>query len=348
LSRRALRLLALGAVPALLAAQQPQQQPAQPPPPRDTTPPEAYYGVTEYVAARQKLEALMQPRGFTVYIVADMEGLAAAVRNGTEMRPGARGGHDPSHEAFRKELADEVNAAIAGARAAGATQFVVNEGHGGTLFRNIHPEDLDPEAILIRGYPKPNVMQTGMNPRVDAMFIIGAHANAGTPGIISHNYAFDSFTVNGVALNEAGITAFIGGEMGVPLALAAGDNVLTAETRSMVGPIETVTTKLAQSRSAAAVFHPATVQRWIRSAATRAVRRVRLGELKPLRFERPYRVAFCMRATYQPWVAEATAHLAGVQRVAEDSTGRCFTYQSGSAEEVVNLLNKVEWIVLKP
>ncbi len=68
---------------------------------------------------------------------------------------------------------------------------------------------------------------------------------AGTPGIISHNYAFDSFTVNGVALNEAGITAFIGGEMGVPLALAAGDNVLTAETRTMLGPIETVTTKLA-------------------------------------------------------------------------------------------------------
>lgn len=347
MSRRVLRLLALGggAVPALLAAQQPQQQS---PAPRDTTPPEAYYGVTEYVAARQKLEALMQPRGFTVYIVADMEGLAAAVRNGTEMRPGARGGHDPSHEAFRKELADEVNAAIAGARAAGATQFVVNEGHGGTLFRNIHPEDLDPDAILIRGYPKPNVMQTGINPRVDALFIIGAHANAGTPGIISHNYAFDSFTVNGVALNEAGITAFIGGEMGVPLALAAGDNVLTAETRTMVGPLETVTTKLAQSRSAAAVFHPATVQRWIRSAAARAVRRVRLGELKPLQFERPYRVAFCMRATYQPWVTEATARLAGVQRVTEDSTGRCFTYQSESAEEVVNLLNKVEWIVLKP
>jgi D-amino peptidase len=345
---RATRLLALGVLPALLAAQQPAQQPGQPTPPRDTTPPEAYYGVTEYAAARQKLEALMQPRGFTVYIVADMEGLAAAVRNATEMRPGARGGHDPTHEAFRTELADEVNAAIAGARAAGATQFVVNEGHGGTLFRNIHPEDLDPDAILIRGYPKPNVMQTGLNPRVDAMFIIGAHANAGTPGIISHNFAFDSFTVNGVALNEAGITAFIGGEMGIPLVLAAGDNVLTAETRSMLGPIETVTTKLAQSRSAAAVFSPTTVQRWIRTAAARAVRRVRLGQLKPLRFERPYRVAFCVRATYQPWVAEATAALPGVQRVAEDPTGRCFSYQSDSAEAVVNLLNKVEWIVLKP
>ncbi len=347
MNARTLCLLALGAWPALLAAQQPTQ--AQPPqPPRDTTPPEAYYGVTEYQQARAKLEALMQPHGFTVYIVADMEGLAAVVRNATEMRPEARGGHDPTHEAFRRELADEVNAAIAGARAAGATQFVVNEGHGGTLFRNIHPEDLDPDAILIRGYPKPNVMETGLNPKVDAMFIIGAHANAGTPGIISHSYAFDSFTVNGHVLNEAGIAAFIGGEMGVPMALAAGDNVLTAETREMLGDLETVTTKIAESRSAAAVFPPAVVQRQIRAAAARAVRRVRLGQIKPLRLERPYHVAFCTRATFQPWVPEATANLNGVQRMAGDSTGRCFAFQADAAEEVGNLLNEIEWIVLKP
>ncbi len=322
------------------------QQPAQTS--RDTTPPAAYYGVTEYVQARTKLEALMQPGGFTVYIVADMEGLGAAVRNATEMRPGARGGHDPTHEAFRRELALEVNAAIAGARLAGATQFVVNEGHGGTLFRNIHPEDLDPEAILIRGYPKPNVMETGLNPKVDALFIIGAHANAGTPGIISHNYAFDSFTVNGRVLNEAGIAAFIGGEMGVPMALAAGDNVLTAETRQMLGDIETVTTKIAQSRSAAAVFPPAVVQRQIRAAAARAVRRVRQGLIKPLAIERPYQVAFCTRATFQPWVPLATANLQGVVRAANDTTGRCFTYQTDSAEAVGNLLNEIEWVVLKP
>jgi D-amino peptidase len=337
---------ALGVLPALLAAQQPMQTPQ--PPPRDTTPPAAYYGVTEYQQARTKLEGLMQRHGFTVYIVADMEGLAGVVRNATEMRPEARGGHDPTHEAFRKELADEVNAAIAGARAAGATQFVVNEGHGGTLFRNIHPEDLDPDAILIRGYPKPNVMETGLNPQVDALFIIGAHANARTPGIIAHSYAFDSFTVNGHVLNEAGIAAFIGGEMGVPLALAAGDNVLTAETRDMLGDLETVTTKIAESRSAAAVFPPAVVQRQIRAAAARAIRGVRLGRITPLRFERPYHVAFCTRPTFPAWVPEATSHLEGVARMAGDSTSRCFTYVTDSAEAVGNLLNEIEWIVLKP
>jgi hypothetical protein len=34
--------------------------------------------------------------------------------------------------------------------------------------------------------------------------------------------------------------------------------------------------------------------------------------------------------------------------MAGDSTGRCFTYQTDSAEAVGNLLNEIEWIVLKP
>jgi len=314
--------------------------------PRDTTPPAAYFGVIEYQLARQKLELDMQRGGFSVYIIADMEGLAGAVRNATEMRPVIRGG-TPQHERFRQELTEEVNAVISGARAAGATQFIVNEGHGGTLFRNVLVEQLDPEAILIRGYPKPIVMSTGLNPMVDALMIVGAHANAGSPGIISHNFAFDSFTVNGKVLNEPGIAAFIGGEMGVPMALASGDDVLTAETEEMLGPLETVTVKTAFSRSAAAVLPPATVHRMLRQAAGRAVRRVMAGELRPLTMEKPYRVRFCLRRSFteDDWVRETIGRLHGVS--ANGGRG-CFAYTSESAEAVGNLLNEVEWTVLKP
>jgi D-amino peptidase len=314
--------------------------------PRDTTPPSAAFGVTEYREAREKLEQDMQRNGFSVYIIADMEGLAGAVRNATEMRPVSRGG-SPQHERFRQELTDEVNALIAGARSAGATQFIVNEGHGGTLFRNILVDQLDPEAILIRGYPKPIVMSTGMNPMVDAMMIIGAHANAGSPGVISHNFAFDSFTVNGKALNEAGIAGFIGGEMGVPMALASGDDVLAAETREMLGPLETVITKTAFSRSAAAVLPPATVHRLLRQAAARAVRRVKAGELRPLRLDKPYRVHLCLRRSFteDDWVRKTVGRLDGVRPAGAPG---CFDYSSDSAEAVGNLLNEIEWTVLKP
>src|SRR5918993_5343522 len=315
-------------------------------PPRDTTPPSAYYGVTEFQDARRKLEADMDTGGFTVYIIADMEGLAGAVRNATEMRPVNRGG-TPQHERFRQELTDEVNAAIAGARAAGATQFIVNEGHGGTLFRNVLVDQLDEEAILIRGYPKPIVMSTGLNAMVDAIMIVGAHANAGSPGVISHNFAFDSFTVNGKVLNEAGIAAFIGGEMGVPMALASGDDVLVAETREMLGPLETVTVKTAFGRSAAAVLPPATVHRLLRQTSARAVRRVKSGELRPLKMEKPYQVRFCLRKSFteDDWVRETIGRLQGVSK---DGGRGCFAYTSDSAEAVGNLLNEIEWIVLKP
>ncbi len=323
-----------------------QGQPARDSTPRDTTPPAAAFGVTEYRQAREKLEQDMQRDGFSVYIIADMEGLAGVVRNATEMRPVSRGG-SPQHERFRQELTDEVNALIAGARSAGATQFIVNEGHGGTLFRNILVDQLDPEAILIRGYPKPIVMSTGMNPMVDAMMIVGAHANAGSPGVISHNFAFDTFTVNGKTLNEAGIAGFIGGEMGVPMALASGDDVLTRETREMLGPLETVTTKTAFSRSAAAVLPPATVHRLLRQAAGRAVRRVKAAELRPLKLEKPYQVKFCLRRSYteDDWVRNTVGRLDGVSPTGGPG---CFSYSSDSAEAVGNLLNEIEWTVLKP
>jgi D-amino peptidase len=223
----------------------------------------------------------------------------------------------------------------------------VNEGHGGTLFRNILVDRLDPEAILIRGYPKPIVMSTGLNPMVDAMMIVGAHANAGSPSIISHNFAFDSFTINEKVLNEAGIAAFIGGEMGVPMALASGDDVLVSETREMLGPLETVIVKTAFSRSAAAVLPPATVHRMLRQAAGRAVRRVKAGELRPLTMEKPYRVRFCLRKSFieDDWVTETVGRLQGVDL---DARRGCFGYTSESAEEVGNLLNEIEWTVLKP
>src|SRR5215203_832548 len=340
-------MIRLLSVTALLVATRAwaQGQPARDTTVRDTTPPAAAFGVTEYRQAREKLEQDMPRDGFSVYIIADMEGLAGAVRNATEMRPVSRGG-SPQHERFRQELTDEVNALIAGARSAGATQFIVNEGHGGTLFRNVLVDRLDPEAILIRGYPKPIVMSTGLNPMVDAMMIVGAHANAGSSGIISHNFAFDSFTVNDKVLNEAGIAAFIGGEMGVPMALASGDDVLTRETLEMLGALETVTTKTAFSRSAAAVLPPATVHQQLREAAARAVRRVKAGELRPLKTSKPYQVRFCLRQSFtkDDWVRETVGRLEGVS--ANGGRG-CFAYTTESAEAVGNLLNEIEWTVLK-
>jgi len=74
---------------------------------------------------------------------------------------------------------------------AGARSFVVNEGHGGNLFANVLPWDLDTAAILIRGFPKPLVMITGIDSSVRTLIFHGRPRTlptAGTsPGVLSHN-----------------------------------------------------------------------------------------------------------------------------------------------------------------
>ncbi len=170
----------------------------------DTLPPYAYFGITEYDLARNKLEALVKPGGFAVMIVTDMEGLAGVVNNGREMSNG-RTGYSPDHQKMRQELTDELNAAIAGARAGGATQFFVVEGHGANNFRNVLVDKVDPDAMLLRGWPRPNVMETGINAKIDLLMVVGNHPNAGTPGIIAHSYALGGpLTVNGVPAQRIG------------------------------------------------------------------------------------------------------------------------------------------------
>src|SRR6266487_3509544 len=205
--------------------------------------------------------ALPKPTGFRVFIVPDMEGMGSAVDireviAGTEGEAYKNLTSDDYWHTFRGLLTREVNAVIAGARLAGAGSFVVNEGHGGNLFANVLPWDLDTAAILIRGFPKPLVM------------ITGAHANAGSPGVLAHNFAFDQFTVNGKTLNEVGINAWIAGELGIAVSMVSGDDAEIAETRDMLGNgFVGVVTKYAVGRMAAITFSPARVRRMLHDSA---------------------------------------------------------------------------------
>src|SRR5687768_16193344 len=74
---------------------------------------------------------------------------------------------------------------------------------------------------------------------------------------------------------------------------------------------------------------------------------VKAGRLRPLTFEKPYRGRFCLRRSFTEdnWVRETVGRLDGVTPSGERG---CFAYTSGSAEAVGNMLNEVEWTVLKP
>ena len=289
--------------------------------------------------------------GFRVFIVPDMEGMGSAV-DIHEVIAGNEGERykeltSPDYwDRFRLLLTQEVNATIRGARSAGARSFVVNEGHGGNLFANVLPWDLDSSAILVRGFPKPLVMVTGIDSSFGTLMFTGAHANAGSPGVLAHNFAFDSFTVNGNVLNEVGINALIAGEMGVSVSLVSGDDVLIDETKKMVpNGFVAIVTKRAVGRSAAITYSPARVRRLLQAGAAEAVRREQRGDFKPFTLERPYRVEFKLRESFPDSIVQA---IGGLTEFKLEKTGpRSFRYVANTARRMGWLLDAIEEAVLR-
>lgn len=291
-----------------------------------------------------------QPPGddaeFRVFIVPDMEGMAGTVFS-REVLSSFEADCEtcytsPDYARFSEVLAEDVNAVIAGAREAGADAFAVNEGHGGNDFANLSPFALDTAAVLVRGWPKPLVMVSGLNESYDTIMFIGAHANAGSPGVMAHNFAVDTLTVNGRPLNEVGINALIAGEMGISVSLVSGDDVLLHETHEMVGDFEEVLTKVAFGRNAAATYTPAAVQARLREAARRAVERERRGDLEPFTLSKPYRIDFALRESF----ADKADEVAALERYHLERRGpRSFRFETDRAVELGHLMNDLELIV---
>jgi D-amino peptidase len=220
---------------------------------------------------------------------------------------------------FRRLMTLEVNAAIAGAREAGAQEFIVNDGHWG--MRNILVEELDPAAELISGYPKAMYMTQGMGPNFDAAFFIGYHASAGTAdAVLPHTYA-DFRTVletrlNGVRQSEGSLNAALCAYYGCPLALFTGDAAAVAEMHGSLLEVEGVVVKEGVGMQAARSLSPEVARERIRAGARRALER-----LPNIPFQRPQgRMELGMDFSL-PAMADQCELVPGVRRLGPRSVG---------------------------
>lgn len=201
-----------------------------------------------------------------VYIMTDMEGIS-----GVSIPEMVQRGQ-PQYEAARHWLTSDINAAVAGAFDAGATEVIVNDGHGGAPHMVL--DEADPRAL----YERPNGGADccpGLDESFDCMFMVGAHAMAGTmDAFLEHTQSsihwFD-YRVNGVSYGEMGQQAIWGGALGVPLTLVTGDDAACREAREQLSVPVTVEVKQAVCRSYARCIHPARAAEMIREAAARAV-----------------------------------------------------------------------------
>jgi D-amino peptidase len=202
-----------------------------------------------------------------IFLSTDMEGTAGVVDWDQCV------GDGPQAAAGRQLLLAEVNAAIDGAMAGGATEIVVNDSHA--TMRNLPPAELAGRASYISGSHKPLYMMQGLDGSFDAVMFISYHGSVGAPAGLSHTYnprAVVEARIDGRVTGEAGINALVAAHYGVPVVLVTGDRCACEETAALLPGVQQAVVKEHVSRLAAHSLHPEVACALIRDRAEAAVR----------------------------------------------------------------------------
>jgi D-amino peptidase len=208
--------------------------------------------------------------GYRIYISVDMEGVVGVV-TGDQLGPSGF-----EYGRARGWMTNEVLAAIEGARAAGATEFVISDSHGNG--ENLLLDRLPGDVTLIRSWPRPLMMMEGIDETFDAAIFIGYHSSTNNPaGVRAHTMSSGRLAgvyLNGVAVPEAGINAAIAGHFGVPVIMISGDDAIAEESRALLGDIETAVVKWAISFHSARTLMPGAAYDLIREKVRTAIERI--------------------------------------------------------------------------
>jgi D-amino peptidase len=260
-----------------------------------------------------------------ILVSTDIEGVAG-VFNPEQTRAG-----NGEYERARAWMTGEANAAIQGAYAGGAQTVLVNDSHGG--FRNLLPDGLDARAQLVQGKPRQLGMMGGLETPCDAVFMVGYHARAQSRGILAHTmngFAFARVIVNDREMGEAGLYGALAGELGVPVALATGDDVFIEETRALFPQAQWVQTKVAHGNGSGVSVSPAAAREAIAEAAQRAV--AAIDTLAPFRIAPPIT---CVLQTQTPALADLFCQWPALERL----DGVRLTFTAESMQSTVRMLN---------
>ncbi len=246
-----------------------------------------------------------------VHVISDMEGVAGIVKG--EQTTGG----EPLYEEGRKLYTEEINAAIRGAKAAGATEIVVMDCHGagkGWTFNSLIPEDLDPacEYVVQNEWTEyTEFLEQGC----DAALFVGMHARAGTrDGVMNHTIYgrdFQNLWFNGTLVGETGINAALCGTWDCPVLMVTGDEASCREGRELLGGgLTTVAVKKGFGASGARMIPPVRARQLIEEGAKRALSD--LTAVSPWDPGRPSEIRVEYKNTMAP---DELRFRAGVERV---------------------------------
>jgi len=239
-----------------------------------------------------------------IAIITDLEGIS-----GIDTMDMVKLAHPETCRYPLERLMADVNAAVDGAFAGGADEVYVWDGHGSGY--NFLEGALDRRAVQMRA-----LECDWFRAHIDAAFIIGQHAMAGTiNGFLDHtqsSMSWFNYSINGRNMGEIGQIATFLGVCGIPLVMLSGDEAACVEAKALLGDICCAPVKYGVGRNHAHLLPESKAEARIREAACEAVGRI--GQIRPLTLSFPlevkltlYRSDFCDDVAAHPGVERLDA-----------------------------------------
>ena len=250
------------------------------------------------------------PRPRKIFISVDMEGITGVVQ------PAQLAPEGFEYQRAREWMTGEVNAAIAGIRAAGPAEIVVCDSHGNG--QSVLIDKLPDDVRIVRGFPRPMEMMQGIDDSFAAAVFIGYHASEWTANAVRGHTISSArllgVKLNGVEVSEGIYNAALAGQFGVPVAFVSGDRLAVTQLQQVAPAAEGAIVKEPYGYHSALTVTPARGQAMIRDGLTRAM--AKLGaSLQPYRLTAPIalEVGFKLtldaeRAAFVPGLTRSDAH----------------------------------------
>ncbi len=259
--------------------------------------------------------AVRGQRALKVLVLYDMEGITGAddYKKTTVAHPEAYG-------LGRQSLTADVNAAIVGLKAGGATEIVVVDGHGSG--NSDEPDVIEsqltaPARMHYRGTPF-DIYMDSYDDSFDAIVAIGMHAGAGNrSGFLAHTYSSIDieYRVSGVPFSETMILAMGAARLKIPVIMVSGDDQLERQIRRQMPWAKYAVVKHAVNIGKAEPQPRDEASRRIETAAREAVQS--LAQARLLEIPGPYRFALKFE---EPAQARNAALLPGSELLADGQT----------------------------